>query len=47
MAAPSTVLDSKLSNSSPGKAAKIGMLIFGVVMIIGFAYAGSHLLGDL
>jgi PiT family inorganic phosphate transporter len=47
MAAPSTVLDSKLSNSSPGKTAKIGMLIFGVVLIIGFAYAGSHLWGDL
>ena len=47
MAAPSTVLDSKLTNSSPGKAAKIGMLVFGVVLIIGFAYVGSRLLGDL
>jgi PiT family inorganic phosphate transporter len=44
MASPSTVLDSKLSKSSPGK---IGMLVFGVVLIIGFAYAASHLLGDL
>ena len=43
MAAPSTVLDAKLSRS-PGK---IGMIIFGIVLVIGFAYAGSHLLGDL
>jgi PiT family inorganic phosphate transporter len=38
-----TVLESKLSRS-PGK---IGMIVFGIVLIIGFAYAGSHLLGDL
>ena len=44
MAAPSTVLDQKLRRSSPGA---IGMIIFGVVLIIGFAYAGSHLLSDL
>jgi len=44
MAAPSTVLDQKLSRSSPGA---IGMIIFGIVLIIGFAYAGSHLLRDL
>jgi inorganic phosphate transporter, PiT family len=43
MAATSTVLDAKLSRS-PGK---IGMIIFGIVLVIGFAYAGSHLLGDL
>jgi inorganic phosphate transporter, PiT family len=42
-AAPSTVLESKMSGS-PGK---IGMIIFGVVLVIGFVYAGSHLLGDL
>jgi inorganic phosphate transporter, PiT family len=39
-----SVLDQKLSNSSPGK---IGMLIFGVVLVIGIAYAGSSLLHDL
>src|SRR6202050_3982663 len=39
-----SVLDQKLSNSSPGK---IGMLIFGVVLVIGVAYAGSSLLHDL
>src|SRR6201998_436281 len=43
MAATSTVLDAKMSRS-PGK---IGMIIFGIVLVIGFAYAGSHLLGDL
>jgi PiT family inorganic phosphate transporter len=47
MSAPSTVLDSKLSNSSPGKAAKIGMLVFGIILVIGFVYAGSQLLKDL
>ncbi|MGA1985428.1 MAG: inorganic phosphate transporter [Candidatus Sulfotelmatobacter sp.] len=47
MSATSTVLDSKLSNSSPGKIAKIGMIVFGIVLIIGFVYAGQRLLGDL
>jgi inorganic phosphate transporter, PiT family len=43
MATASPVLDAKLRRS-PGR---IGMIIFGVVLAIGFAYAGSHLLGDL
>jgi inorganic phosphate transporter, PiT family len=43
MATASTVLDAKLGRS-PGK---IGMVIFGVVLAIGFAYAGTHLLRDL
>jgi len=43
MATASTVLDAKLS-CSPGR---IGMVIFGIVLLIGFAYAGSHLLDDL
>ena len=43
MAAASTVLDAKLSRS-PGR---IGMIVFGIVLLIGFAYAGSHLLDDL
>ena len=46
MAAPSTVLDHKL-NSSPSAVAKIGMVIFGIVLVIGFAYAASQLLSDL
>src|ERR1700723_2987288 len=41
--APPTVLDQKLSRS-PGK---LGMMIFGVVLIVGVAYAGSSLLHDL
>ena len=41
--ASQTILDQKL-NRSPGK---IGMLIFGVVLVIGVAYAGSSLLHDL
>jgi PiT family inorganic phosphate transporter len=40
---PPTVLDQKLSRS-PGK---LGMLIFGVVLVIGVGYAGSSLLHDL
>ena len=41
--APPTLLDQKLSRS-PGK---LGMLVFGVVLVIGVAYAGSSLLHDL
>src|ERR1700728_1514378 len=41
--ASTTVLDAKLRRS-PGK---IGMIVFGVVLIIGFVYAGWHLLRDL
>ncbi len=41
--APATLLDQKL-NRSPGK---IGMLVFGVVLVIGVGYAGSSLLKDL
>jgi inorganic phosphate transporter, PiT family len=41
--ASQTLLDQKLSRS-PGK---IGMLVFGVVLVIGVGYAGSSLLHDL
>ena len=41
--ASSTVLDAKIARS-PGK---IGVIIFGIVLLVGFAYAGSHLLQDL
>jgi PiT family inorganic phosphate transporter len=47
MSASSNVLDNKLSRSSPGKIAKIGMGVFGVVLVIGFIYAGQRLLRDL
>jgi PiT family inorganic phosphate transporter len=43
---PASVLDSKF-NKSPGKAAKIGMIGFGIVVVVGFIYAGYHLLSDL
>src|ERR1700732_3435664 len=41
--ASTSVLDSKLSRS-PGK---IGMIVFGIVLLIGFSYSAAHLLGDL
>jgi len=41
--ASQTVLDQKLSRS-PGK---IGMVVFGVVLVIGVTYAGSSLVHDL
>jgi inorganic phosphate transporter, PiT family len=41
--APSTVLDQKLSRS-PGK---LGMLIFGAVLIVGVLYSGTSLVRDL
>jgi PiT family inorganic phosphate transporter len=41
--ATGTLLDQKL-NRSPGK---LGMLVFGVVLVIGVGYAGSRLLHDL
>jgi PiT family inorganic phosphate transporter len=43
MASPSTALDAKMSRS-PGA---IGMLVFGVILVVGVIYAGSHLIGDL
>jgi inorganic phosphate transporter, PiT family len=43
MATGTSVLDSKMT-SKPGR---IGVLIFGIALIIGFIYAGSHLFGDL
>ncbi|MGC1968802.1 MAG: inorganic phosphate transporter [Candidatus Acidiferrales bacterium] len=44
MAASTSALDSKLTVSAP---AKIGMGIFGVALIVGLVYAGTHLLRDL
>jgi PiT family inorganic phosphate transporter len=41
--ASQTLLDQKLSRS-PGK---IGMLVFGIVLVIGVGYAGQSLLHDL
>ena len=41
--APTSALDHKLSRS-PGK---LGMLVFGAVLLVGVLYAGSSLLRDL
>jgi len=43
MATASAAIQDKLSRS-PGR---IGMVVFGIVLVIGFGYAGSHLLNDL
>jgi PiT family inorganic phosphate transporter len=43
MATNATVLDSKMT-SKPGM---IGMAVFGVALVIGFIYAGTHLISDL
>src|SRR5579871_266465 len=43
MATASTVLDAKISRS-PGK---IGMIVFGIVLLVGVLYAGTSLLRDL
>ena len=44
MAATTSALDAKMTVSTP---AKIGMGIFGVAVVIGLVYAGTHLLRDL
>jgi PiT family inorganic phosphate transporter len=43
MAAPATALETKLSKG-PGK---IGALVFGLALVVGFTYAGMQLLADL
>jgi inorganic phosphate transporter, PiT family len=43
MATASSVLDSK----TPSKGARVGLVIFGLALIVGFIYAGFHLIGDL
>jgi len=46
MATGTSVLDAKIA-SGAGKAGKIGVFIFGVALVVGVIYAGSHLIGDL
>jgi PiT family inorganic phosphate transporter len=46
MANGASVLDAKLT-AGAGKGAKIGVLVFGVALVIGFIYAGAHLASDL
>jgi PiT family inorganic phosphate transporter len=45
MVTGASVLDTKLGGA--GKSAKIGVIVFGVALVIGFIYAGAHLAGDL
>ena len=45
MATGASVLDAKLAGGS--KVGRIGVAVFGVALIVGFIYAGSHLLSDL
>ncbi|HTX14102.1 MAG TPA: inorganic phosphate transporter [Candidatus Baltobacteraceae bacterium] len=47
MASGTSVLDSKMGSRSASRAGKVGVLIFGIALIIGFIYAGSHLISDL
>ena len=42
MATPAHVLDAKVSSSG-----RIGILLFGIALIVGFIYAGIHLTSDL
>src|SRR5579862_3068855 len=46
-AAGTSVLDTKLATAKPTGPARIGMMIFGVALVIGFIYAGYHLISDL
>ncbi len=46
MATGTSVLDAKIA-SRPSKAGKIGVWIFGAALVVGFVYAGMHLVGDL
>jgi PiT family inorganic phosphate transporter len=42
-----SLLDQKLKKSSPGKTGKIGMLVFGIMLVGGLGYIGSKLASDL
>ena len=46
MATQATALDAKMTREA-GKSAKIGMLIFGAALVIGFIYAAAQLVSDL
>ena len=47
MATGTSVLDAKMGASGASRAGKIGVLIFGIALVIGFVYAGAHLMSDL
>src|SRR5271156_4433948 len=46
-AAGTSVLDTKLATSGPVGPARIGMMVFGAALVVGFIYAGWHLISDL
>ncbi len=46
MASGASVLDAKLGGAT-SKAGKIGMMVFGAALVVGFIYAGSRLVSDL
>jgi len=46
MATGTSALDAKIA-SNPSKVGKIGVWIFGAALVVGFVYAGMHLVGDL
>ena len=46
MATGTTVLDAKIA-SNPSKVGKVGVWVFGAALLVGFVYAGMHLVGDL
>jgi inorganic phosphate transporter, PiT family len=46
MASGASVLDAKLGGGT-SKAGKIGMIVFGAALVIGFIYAGTKLVSDL
>jgi inorganic phosphate transporter, PiT family len=47
MATGTSVLDAKLGAGRASRTGKIGVLIFGIALVIGFIYAGMHLISDL
>ena len=46
MATGTSVLDAKIA-SSPSRVGKVGVWVFGAALVVGFVYAGMHLVGDL
>ena len=46
-AAPATATTTGVQSKLSRKPGKLGMIIFGIALVIGFGYAGQHLLSDL
>jgi inorganic phosphate transporter, PiT family len=47
MATGTSVLDAKMGAGGASRTGKIGVLIFGIALVVGFIYAGAHLISDL